>query len=572
MAARSGSPPRTPPVSDDVSPAPRLGWALLLLSGVLAGPVEAARPKAPDPGPAPSPQGAAIYHAGVLGSGAPLVGRREGAEPVNGVQAACVNCHRHSGLGAKEARNSIPPIAGPYLFTPKPKRGEDTYLAYLPTARFDRDPYSDATLARAIREGVDASGRPMSYLMPRYALDDADMAALIAQLRSLDYRRVPGVSPTELHFATIIAADADPVKRKAVVDVLQQFFVDRNATLRGAGAQVMDASGSTSFARAMFKVNRHWTLHVWELTGPASGWEAQLEAHFAEQPVFAVLSGLAGHDWGPIDAFCEKRAVPCLFPNVELPPLDADAHFHTLYFSRGVRLEADLIAARLLKAGGPKRVRQVYRAGDVGEGAAAALAATLDGHGLSVTTQVLAKGGAPADAVRAVGDGSAADAWVLWLRAPDLAVLDSAPVPRVPVYLSGLMGGLDAAPLGAGWKTAVRMAYPVDLPESRRVRVDYALGWLRMRRLPVVAEPVQADTYLACGLVAETLKHMVDAFIPDYLVERMEDMVEHRVITGYYPRLTLGPHQRFASKGGFVVHGDPADPRKLIADGGWVTP
>ena len=553
-----------------MSPATRLGWAIVLVSAAFAGPAGAARPRETEP--ASSPQGAAIYFDGQLGSRAPLEGRREGGEPMKGAQAACVNCHRRSGLGAKEARTSIPPVAGAYLFNPRPTRGAETYLPYLPTARFDREPYTDATLARAIRDGIDASGRPLSYLMPRYALDDADMAALIAQLRSLDYRRVPGVSSTELHFATIIAGDADPAKRKAVLDVLQQFFVDRNATLRGAGAQVMDASGATAYARAMFKVNRHWTLHVWELTGPASGWESQLEAHFAEQPVFAVLSGLAGRDWSPVDAFCEKRSVPCLFPNVELPPANADEHFHTLYFSRGVRLEADLIAARLVAAGGPTHVRQVYRAGDVGEAAAAALAANLEAHGVNVTSQVLAKGGAPAESVRALASGAATDAWVLWLRAPDLAVLDGTPVPQAPVYLSGLMGGLDAAPLGAAWKTAVRMAYPVDLPESRRVRVDYALGWLRMRRLPVVAEPLQADTYLACGLVSETLKHMVDAFIPDYLVERMEDMVEHRVITGYYPRLTLGPRQRFASKGGFIVHGDPADPRKLVADGPWVAP
>jgi hypothetical protein len=115
------------------------------------------------------------------------------------------------------------------------------------------------------------------------------------------------------------------------------------------------------------------------------------------------------------------------------------------------------------------------------------------------------------------------------------------------------------------------MAYPVDLPERRRVRLDYALGWFRIRKIPVVAEQVQVDTYLACGLLSETLKHMVDAFIPDYLVERLEDTVEHRIVTGYYPRLTLGPHQRFASKGGFLVHFE-AGSQRLIPDGGWMTP
>src|SRR4029077_17594510 len=87
----------------------------------------------------------------------------------------------------------------------------------------------------------------------------------------------------------------------------------------------------------------------------------------------------------------------------------------------------------------------------------------------------------------------------------------------------------------------------------RRVRVDYALGWMLGRHIPLVAEQVQTDTYLALGLLSETLKHMADNFVRDFLIERMEDDVAHRIITGYYPRLTLAEHQRFASKGGYVV-------------------
>ena len=39
------------------------------------------------------------------------------------------------------------------------------------------------------------------------------------------------------------------------------------------------------------------------------------------------------------------------------------------------------------------------------------------------------------------------------------------------------------------------------------------------------------DTYLACGLVSETLNHMVDAFVRDYLIERVEMALDHRVLT-----------------------------------------
>jgi hypothetical protein len=409
--------------------------------------------------------------------------------------------------------------------------------------------------------------------MPRFALDDADMTALIAHLRSLDRRKVPGVSSTELHFATIVAADADPVKRRGMLDVLEHFFQDRNAAPRGASAQTMVTSGNTDSVRSMFKVNRHWVLHVWELKGPAATWPQQLDKQFAETPVFAVLSGLAGENWTPVSDFCERRAVPCLFPNVEQPPADADHDFHTLYFSRGIFLEADLIAAALKDAPagtGPSHVRLVYRAGDVGEAGARSLAAQLQARGVGVASRIIPQR-APSKAVIDALRDARTEALVLWLRPPDLAALDGSPAPENPVYLSGLMSGLDAASLPPGWRDHVHMAYPVDLPERRRVRVDYALAWFRVRKIPVVAEQVQADTWLACGLLSETVKHLVDAFIPDYLVERLEDTVEHRVVTGYYPRLALGPHQRFASKGGFLVHFAPGSQR-VIADGDWLTP
>lgn len=524
-------------------------------------------------GDTPADAGEAIYRFGVLNSGQPLETFRAGGVQMKGADVACVKCHRRSGFGSKEGFISIPPIAGRYLFQ-RTSNHNDFDLPFVENMRRDRAPYNDETLARAIREGVDSGGKPLNYLMPHFALGDANMTELIAYLKRLGQRRSPGVTDTVLHFATIITPDADPVKARGMLDVLKRYFEDRN-TVQFAPTPRLHTSSKLSWASGMFMVNRRWQLHVWQLTGPAATWQEQLERHFAEEPVLAVVSGLAGKTWGPVHAFCERQAVPCLFPNVEAPPAGADHDFYSLYFSRGVELEAGLIATRILKPDHDKvakEVLQIYRADDSGDVGAHALAALLERHGIKTRSYVLAADAPGKGVAKIVRHGTSADALVLWLRPADIAALGQAPFAPSDVFVSGLMGGLENSPLPPIWRTRAELTYPFDLPDKRRVPVDYALGWFRIRRIPIVAEQVQADTYLACGLLSETLKHMVDTFVPDYLVERLEDMIDRRIITGYYPHLTLAQNQRFASKGGYIVHFAEPQGTRVIADNGWTVP
>jgi hypothetical protein len=551
---------------------------LALAAGLLAG---AALPAGAAPAaPAASARGAgaSIYLRGVLGSGAPLAGTREDGLVTTGADAACVSCHQRSGLGTAEGRQSIPPITGDYLFHSRANSAGEPVLPYVETVRGAREPYTEATLARAIRDGVGPEGRPLNYLMPRFALGEADMAALIAYLESLGERRVPGVTETVLHFATVVTPDADPVKRRGMLDVLEKFFAKKNlAPLKPSPAML--TSGRTQYAKSMYMANRRWQLHVWELTGPASTWRAQLERRLAAEPVYAVLSGLGGSDWAPVHEFCERNAVPCLFPNVEVPVV-SEGDFYPLYFSKGVLLEAQLIARTILGADDRPAVgavEQIYRAGDSGERAAAVLAAQLAGRGVEVHGRVLpagAQGRGVAAALRKAvrrADGRG-QALVLWLRPSDVAALGEVPRGATAVYLSGLMGGLESAPIPAAWREQARMAFPFDPPEKRGIRLDYPFVFFRYQRIPLVAEQVQTDTYLACSLLADVLNRMADNFARPYLVEQLQTMVENRLITGYYPHLSLATNQRFASKGGYVVRfRDPAGPA-LVADGGWVVP
>ena len=514
-----------------------------------------------------------LYRNGILPSGLPLVGKREGGVKVLGAAVACVNCHRRSGLGTFEGRSVVPPVTGKYLFRPGGRHREEARAAIDQQASLqatlpDRGPYTDATLARAIREGTGADGRSLDFLMPRYEIDEATMASLIGYLRHLSHGPVPGATGNTLEFATIVTPDADPIERQGMLDVLTRYFDSKNGFYRGKDPPIQTQR------RIMFRVVRRWNLHVWELTGAPDTWEQQLHDKLRAEPVFAVISGIGRRTWEPIHRFCEREAIPCLMPNIDLP-VTAETDFYPVYYSRGVLLEVDLIAHGLHDlepSHRPRRVVQVYRDNDIGVEAARALADTA-GTGIAAVNRVL-KADAPAQALSdALTDIGAGDAVVLWLRPPDLQALPPNPGSPASVFVSGLMGGLEKTPLPASWRAVAQMTYPFDLPDHRAVRMNYPLGWFQIQHIPVVAERVQTDTYIACGILAEAAGHMLDNFVRDYLVELVEEMLSERLVNGYFSHLGLAPGQRFASKGGYLVRlSDQSGGPKVIAEGGWIVP
>jgi hypothetical protein len=513
-----------------------------------------------------------LYREGFLPGGQPLRGARPGSVPVEGQAAACANCHRRSGFGVEEGRIVIPPITGKYLFresTTDAMRTDAMQMAHpgAEAAPPRRNRYSSETLARAIREGVDPDGRSLDYLMPRFQLDDADMGLLIGYLKELSVKPPPGAVGDILQFATIVTPDADPVKRDAMLDVLNHFFGNKNAYYRGADPPLQ------SERRIHFRVLRRWELHVWNLTGAPGTWDAQLHHLLKTDPVFAVISGIGAKTWEPVHRFCESQSLPCLMPNVDLPVVD-EHDFYPVYFSRGVLLEADIIGHRLSEGTGsadPVHVVQVYRPDDIGAAAAKYLAAALAPSGAKVALRELKSKDLAHDLAAIARERAPDEVLVLWLRPQDLKALPSTTT-QSRVFISGLMGGLEDAPLPAGWRAGTRMTYPFDLPKDRLIRMNYPMGWFRIQKIPVVDLRTQTDTYLACSILAQAAGTMLDNFVPDYLVERVEVELSHRIINGYYPRLGLAPGQRFASKGGYLARFAEPTGSRMVADGDWIVP
>ena len=64
----------------------------------------------------------------------------------------------------------------------------------------------------------------------------------------------------------------------------------------------------------------------------------------------------------------------------------------------------------------------------------------------------------------------------------------------------------------------------------------------------------------------------LDSFVRDYFIERLEMLLSHRLVNAHYPRLSLAPGQRFASKGGYLVRFADEGGSRLVADSDWIVP
>ena len=327
--------------------------------------------------------GERIYREGLGVDGEPITAIVVSDIHVDGRMFTCVNCHQHSGLGTVEGSIITWPINGKELFVPRRRTG-----AWSPAAQgrgpgtperwslppqyqvpVARPAYTDKTLVSALRTGEDPTGRQMNPIMPRYDLNDRDMAVLIHYLKQLSGDYDPGVDEATLRFATVVTEGVDPKARDAMLAVLQAHIDARNTQTR---PHLRRAKQGPFYKTEKFGAYRKLELDVWQLAGPSETWAEQLLAYYQKRPVFALLGGIGASNWEPVHAFCEKHGIPNILPIAERPAV-SDSDWYTLYFSKGIYQEGEA-AARFLSSsiqlGEETRIIQVFRSGQKGEDAA----------------------------------------------------------------------------------------------------------------------------------------------------------------------------------------------------------
>jgi hypothetical protein len=476
------------------------------------------------------------------------------------------------------------------------------------------EPYTDAGVSKAVTQGINIGGLEMSVLMPRYALSNKELRILTVYLKQLSQLYSPGVTKDEVHFATVITPDVDPERRRILLRVLERGFTQKNGSTM-LGGKRSGRRHMVTAAELVLGTERKWVLHIWNLQGAPETWPKQLQEFNQKEPVFALLSGISGSTWQPVHDFCEQNRIPCWLPSVDLPG-DSLENNYSLYFQRGVMLEAEVLANYLVDDPTklPQRVVQVFRDDSLGLGATSSFSNAMKASGIIVENRVF-KGDLPS--LRKAFEGlNSQDAVMLWLNGTDLSLLNAISVPKATFYLSGRMSGGEKLALADQWKLNAKMIYPYELPEKRQINLNYFHSWMRFNQIPIEDEPLQAEAYFALDFMSDTMTEMLDNVYRDYLLERAESMLSRSETgkseqrdrvrqvmrwstrvprikksdmvdagdqkdepvqtvaksTTIYPRMSLGVAQRFTSKGAYIVKFDDTIKNKIVPQSDWIVP
>jgi len=510
-------------------------------------------------------QGRRIYEDGILPNGKLLIARRPEGFSLEGEYAACTTCHRRSGMGSVEGNVNntvlVPPIAGPLLFSGArfSTIPLDKSHHYVPNAAWERaltrSAYDFPSLNHALKSAIDPDGNRLHTPMPIYDLDNHSLQALGVYLTQLTSQPDPGVEDNALHLATVVTPDTDRDHVEAVTAALKEW---------------------SNFARGSGKP---WKLMIWKLSGPVETWSRQLDSYYSQRPVFALLSGLGTINWNPVHNFCEKNKLPCILPSIDYLQ-DVSKDWYSLYYSPGVDLEAGILST-YLQENNQNRIIQLY-ADSSGKQASTKLGKLIGSDDQNVISRRYHQSYPKATFL----DIEDSDTLVLWLRPPEIMQLvTELPIPPAQqVFISSFLSAPNELKLPRAWKDRIIFISMFDdlsvQGELAKLRLDL---WLK--RAGLADNPhrrLQADAYAAGNLLnaalgmirKEEIRRPTVHLNREHVIETLEnlvykysdstDLVEVESHVAWYGRMSLGPRQRVAVRGGKLLRYENVNTDKLV--------
>lgn len=529
--------------------------------------------------------GERLYRDGLLPSGETLLGTIKGDLPAPGSAFTCISCHMRSGLGSVEGSVLTTPTNGRSLYSPRLnpptlRPGMSTMGASdkgvpAPQPPPARPAYTDETLAAALRGGVDPSGRVWDPVMPRYKLQDREMAILISYLKSLSSEFSPGVDDTTLRFATVITDDLTPDRYLEHLNLLEEFIRRTNERTNHIENEVRNPRVKRQLMVSGRVAYRKLSISRWTLKGAPETWRSQLEEYYRKEPVFALIGGISGTVWKPVHDFCESNRIPCLYPQTDFPVI-SESDWYTLYPSKGYYQEGETAAHFLNRSDDfpdQGKVLVITRESRVGRMLNDGFRETWRtlGRNEPINIQIAEQEFLTPERLTLLVKNDKPDALVIWDNMPDAVnalAANAIKPPRKIIVSSGYMGK-EIMKLDDNIRDITFITYPERLPEDEKSREAFFFG----TQPKILKNGDRIDksaklTYPLIKVLERALREMKENFYRDYLLDIISMGIDLDV--PLYERMSFGPGQRYASKGCYIVQLGKGNNPVLVKKSSWV--
>lgn len=441
---------------------------------------------------------------------------------------ACANCHGLKGEGGREGGLQPPPLDWATLTAPHTSA----------LTRRERAPYTEATLARVIREGLDPAGTRLHPGMPLYQMNDAQTADLIAYLKKLG-----GTDDAEsgLSEKTIKLGAALPL-----TGPLSQVGADIKATIEAYFAEV-NAQGGI--------YGRQLELVAEDTQGEPAATLHATQRLVEQDRVFALVGSFEPRDSEQVNEYLKRREVALVGPVTLSPRLATPPNPYVFYllptFGDQARVLVDFAAAKSANRMG--RVAVVYADSEFDADARAGLRAQTKLYPLEI---VFEQGYAPPrfSAAQLVAQlaQSKPDYIFFFGGAQQFTALArevAAAKLRASLFSSVVMVGRAAFDVPPAVAAETFLANPAALPTQD----DLAgfMGLMQRRGVALRSPAFQAVAYGAASTLVEVIKQTGRELSRYELLNALEQLRDYK--TGVVPPLTFGPNRRVGANSCAVV-------------------
>lgn len=458
---------------------------------------------------------------------------------------ACANCHGLTGEGTEEGGLTAPSLTWSALAS--------SHTSALTTN--ERGAYTEATLVRAVRKGLDPSGVRLHPGMPQYRMTDGQAADLIAYLKKLGHELDPGLSQTTIKIGVALP----------MTGPLASLGQDIKDTLSASFAEANEHGGI---------YGRRFELVVEDSRGDVAGTSEATRRLVERDGVFALAGSFEPKGANDTNEFLKRTEVPLvgpvtLSPHLALPPnrfifyllptfndqARSLVDFVSTKRARGQLSDLQTTSRQAMTAQPERKVSAavIYMKGELEADALEGLRAQAKLRSVDITFEQSYEAGrfAPARMVE-----------VIARKKPDYvfffgASADIASCARemerarfnAPLVSSVMMLGREAFDLSPETAARTLLAYPSALPDQS----DFAefLDVMQRRGVSLRSPAFQAIAYASAKTLIEAIKLSSRKLSRATLISALEGLRDYR--TGVIPPVSFGPNRRVGVEGSFVV-------------------